>query len=160
MLIRGWRLGTVMLIALSMGLALSHLLEMPAKMGYDSSMWLTLSHTLYSKFGTYGSVFEVGALLSSVALVFLARKRGPSFPWTLTSAMLVALAHVLFWVRVAPVNAETAIMTPDALPADWQALRAQWEYGHAMRAVLQICALAAVTMSILVETPTDVTRRR
>ena len=152
-------MATVLLTALSMGLALSHLLEMPAKMSYDGRLWLTLSHTLYGPFGTYGAVFEVGAVLASAALAFLVRKRGTTFRWTLIGAALMVATHAIFWIQVAPVNAQTAQMTPDALPAGWQDLRAQWEYGHAARAVLQILALTALTMSLLVETPANAPRR-
>jgi len=159
MLVRSWRLGTVLLIALSMGLALCHLLEMPAKLNYGGSRWLTVSRTLYGPFGTYGAAFEVGAVLASLGLVFLVRKRGPAFRWTLIGAALMALTQVVFWVQVAPVNAETVRMTADALPANWQELRAQWEYGHAIRAVLQFLALASVSVSLLIETPTNTPHR-
>jgi hypothetical protein len=47
MLVRIWRLVTIMVIALSMGTALCHLLEMPAKITYDGALWLTLLQTLY-----------------------------------------------------------------------------------------------------------------
>lgn len=65
----------------------------------------------------------------------------------------MALAHLVFWIRVAPVNAEVALMSPGTLPPGWEELRAQWEYGHAIRAFLQIAALASLTISILVEMP-------
>ncbi len=42
MLVRNWRFVTIMLAALTMGMALCHLLEMPAKMTYDGALWLTL----------------------------------------------------------------------------------------------------------------------
>jgi hypothetical protein len=61
MLVRIWRLVTIMVIALSMGTALCHLLEMPAKITYDGALWLTLLQTLYPPaFGTIGALFEVG----------------------------------------------------------------------------------------------------
>jgi hypothetical protein len=61
MLVRIWRLVTIMVIALSMGTALCHLLEMPAKITYDGALWLTLLQTLYPPaFGTIGAFFEVG----------------------------------------------------------------------------------------------------
>ena len=159
MLVKVWRLWTVMFVALSMGLALCHLLEMPAKMSYEGELWLTIAQTLYAQFGSFGAAFEIGALFSSAALVFLVRKRGSSFGWSLLAAGLVALAHLVFWIRVAPVNAEVALMRPGALPPGWEELRAQWEYGHAIRAALQIAALASLTMSILVETPAKLDSR-
>jgi hypothetical protein len=35
------------------------------------------------------------------------------------------------------------------LPANWQELRAQWEYSHAARAILYVLALGALTLSVL-----------
>ncbi len=61
MLVKIWRLVTIMLTALSMGTALCHFLEMPAKITYDGALWLTLLQTLYPPaFGTIGAFFEEG----------------------------------------------------------------------------------------------------
>jgi hypothetical protein len=61
--------------------------------------------------------------------------------------------HGIFWLWVAPVNATMVLLTPDTLPADWMALRAQWEYSHAVRAVVQMFALGFLVYSILAEAP-------
>jgi hypothetical protein len=158
MLVKTWRMMTIMFTALSMGMALCHLLEMPAKMTYDGALWLTLLQTLYGAFGTIGAFIEVGAVVTAVVLAFLVRRRRPAFGWTLLGAVCLVAAHVVWWVWVAPVNAAMASLTPETLPADWMGLRDQWEYTHAARAVLQIIALAALACSILVETPTDASR--
>ena len=154
MLVKSWRTITIMLAALSMGMAFCHLLEMPAKMTYDGALWLTLLQTLYGAFGTIGAFIEVGAVVTVVALAFLVHRRRPAFAWTLLGAFCLVAAHAAWWVWVAPVNAILAPLTPDTLPADWMALRDQWEYTHAARAVLQMIALGALVFSILVETPT------
>lgn len=64
-------------------------------------------------------------------------------------------AHASFWIWIAPVNAVIASLSPEALPANWTELRTRWEYTHAVRAILQIAALAALVFSVLVETPRD-----
>jgi hypothetical protein len=70
-------------------------------------------------------------------------------------------AHAAYWIWLAPVNATVAALTVPTLPADWMTLRAQWEYTHAARALLQILALGALIVSILIETPLeDPTARR
>ena len=147
-----------MLTALSLGPALSHLLELPAKMIYDGALWLTVSKTLYATFGTVGAAFEVGAVVATVVLAILVRLRRPAFGWTILAAACVILTHAAFWIWLAPVNATIAALTLETLPADWMALRNQWEYTHAARAALQIVALGALTLSILVETPANVSR--
>jgi Domain of unknown function (DUF1772) len=154
MLVKIWQLLTIMLTALSMGTALCHLLEMPAKITYDGALWLRLLQTLYPPaFGTIGGFLEVGAVITAVVLAILIRHRQLAFGWTLLAALCLVATHATFWIWVAPVNARMLPLTPDTLPADWIALRDQWEYTHAARAVLQIIALAAFVYSILVEVP-------
>lgn len=81
------------------------------------------------------------------------RRRHRALRWTLAGALCVAAAHAAFWIWLAPVNAIVASTSPAALPDDWAALRAQWEYTHAVRALLQTAALAALVTSVLVEVP-------
>jgi hypothetical protein len=158
MLLKTWRFVTIMLTALSMGMAFCHLLELPAKMAYTGALWLTLLQTLYGAFGTIGAFIEVGAVITAAVVAFLVRRRRPAFGWTLLGTLCLVAAHVAWWVWVAPVNATMAPLTPETLPADWMALRDQWEYTHAARAVLQIVALGALLFSILAETPSDASR--
>ena len=61
---------------------------------------------------------------------------------------------------IAPVNAKIATWTPGTIPADWTWRRSQWEYTHAVRAILEILGLSALVLSILVETPSQRPRRR
>jgi hypothetical protein len=152
--IRFWRWITMMFVALSMAPALAHFLEMPAKLSYPADFWLKVAQTLYGPgFGTFGSAFEAGAVLTTPILVFVVRRRGAAFAWTLGGALCVLVSHAIFWVWIAPVNTEVARMTLETMPADWARLRQQWEYTHAVRAVLQILGLASLVMSVLVETP-------
>ena len=147
-----WRLLTIMLVALSMGTALCHLLEMPAKLRYEGPTWLMLLQTLYPPgFGSIGAAFEVGAVLATLVLAFLVRHRRPAFAWTLVGAVCVAAAHAAFWLWVAPVNETMVPLTPESLPANWTSLRNQWEYTHAGRALLQILGLAFLAYSVLIE---------
>ena len=99
-----------------------------------------------------GAAIEGGAWLTAVVLVFLVRKRRASFLFALGGAACVVAAHVMWWLFVFPVNNQMLHWTPQQLPADFSALRMQWEYAHGARAVLQILGLAALVLSILVET--------
>src|SRR4051794_19490083 len=106
MFVRGWRLVTIMLSALSMGTVLGHLLEMPAKLRYDGALWLTLLQTLYPPgFGTFGAGFEVAAVVTAIVLVALVRTREAAFGWTVAGALCLVVSHAVFWIWVAPVNA-------------------------------------------------------
>lgn len=152
-LIKTWQFFTIIFVALSMGMAFSHLLEMPAKMTYNGALWLKLLQTLYWGYGTIGAVIEVLAVITSIVLVFLVRHRPVVFRWTLLGAFCMVLAHVCWWIWVHPVNTTLIPLTPNTLPVNWKNLRDQWEYTHALRAVLQIIALVAIVISILIEVP-------
>jgi hypothetical protein len=81
------------------------------------------------------------------------RKSGAIFWWSTVGALCLVLSHAVFWIWVYPVNTTLVPLTPETLPADWTAMRNQWEYAHASRAVLQLIGLAAMLVSILSETP-------
>lgn len=144
---------TIMLTALSLSAAFAHLLEMPAKLTYDGALWLNLLQTLYPTFGRVSGVCEIGAVVAALVLVVAIRKRPRAFRWTLLAASCLAATHAIFWIWVAPVNAALVPLSPETLPPDWTRLRDQWEFAHASRAILQIVALAALVISILVELP-------
>lgn len=155
MLVAAWRLVTILLTALTMGLAFCHLMEMPARLEWDAALWVTATAPggLYRMFGTIGAVIDIGAWIAAVVLVFLVRARPRRVFWlTAVGAALLVVAHVAWWLFVAPVNAEIAGWTPETIPAEWTGWRDQWEFTHAVRAVLQIGALAALLLSVLVET--------
>ena len=79
-MIRILRFATLLLVALSMGMAFAHALELPPKMAYEAATYLLLHRTLYEFFGPpLGGFIEAGAVLSSVALVFFVRRRGRAF---------------------------------------------------------------------------------
>jgi hypothetical protein len=115
-----------MLTALSLGPALAHLLELPAKVTFDGALWLELLHTLYPPaFGTAGAFFEVSAVVTAIVLTILVRRRRPAFVWTLVGTLFLAASHAAFWVWVARVNEAMAPLTPETLPANWMDLRNQ-----------------------------------
>ncbi len=90
-----------------------------------------------------------GALAACLALtVALWRRRGP-FWLALSAFALVAATLVIFFTWTYPANQATANWT--VAPANWQDLRTQWEYAHAVNAVLTFLALCAVTLSALAE---------
>jgi hypothetical protein len=150
---RTLRFLTLMLAALSMGMVFSHLLEMPAKLAYPGPVWLMLQQTLYGNFRILGLGLEAGAVLCALVLTVAVRRRQPARGWTLFGALCLAGSHAAWWASAAPVNVALAQYTAQTLPADWALLRAQWEYTHALRAVLQVAACGALLASLLAETP-------
>jgi hypothetical protein len=156
MLIRSWRFVTILFVSLSVGMAFCHLLQMPPRMSYDAQLWRA-TQSMYQLFGPpVGAILESGAWISAVLLAYFVRERRPAFRWTLVGAVCMVAAQVLWWTFVNPLNAVMIHWTPESIPADWESYRAQWEYSHAVRAVIQIAGLSALVVSILSETPDEV----
>ena len=153
--IRSWRFITLMLASFSLSLSMTHLLELPQRMQFDQQLWVrvTVVENVYKLFGSVGAVFEVTAILTAIVLAFLVRKHGSTFYWTLGGAILLVLAFVSWIVFVLPMNAEFAQWGTNPIPADWTRYREQWEYAHAVNALIKIVGLSLLVISVLVETP-------
>ena len=65
----------------------------------------------------------------------------------------MVLAFVSWIMFVAPMNAEFAKWLTNPVPADWTRYRDQWEYAHAVNALIKIIGLSLLVISVLVETP-------
>jgi len=160
MLIKIWRFITLMLTALLMGMTFCHVLEMPAKMRYPASFYLTIHRSLYVAFGppNVGAFIEIAAILAAVVLVFLVRKSRPDFWWTLIGAVCLVVGLIVFFVMVEPANVAMKRMIIDMPPDDFFYWRNQWEYGHAAHFVMHFLGFSALLLSILRVTKRSVPR--
>jgi hypothetical protein len=144
-----------MLASFSLSLSMTHLLELPQRMQFDQQLWVrvTVIENIYRLFGTVGATFEIAAILTAIILVFLVRKHGSTFYWTLGGAMLLIMAFVSWIVFIAPMNAEFAKWLTTPIPSNWMQYRDRWEYAHAANAFIKIIGLSLLIISVLVETP-------
>lgn len=155
MFLRTWQFITIILAALAAGSAYCHVLELPAKMGYDPTFYLRLNTSLYWGFGHFAGLIEAATVfLAAPVLSFLLRKRQPAFQWALAGTISLALAFIVFLVFTEPMNREIFQWLTESVPADWTTVRNQWEYSHLARFILQLIGLCALLLSIFVETPT------
>jgi energy-coupling factor transporter transmembrane protein EcfT len=144
-----------MLASFSLSLSMTHLLELPQRMQFDQQLWVrvTVLENVYRLFGSVGAAFEISAIVTAIVLVFLVRKRGSTFYWTLGGALLLVLAFVSWIMFVAPMNAEFAKWLTTPIPSNWMQYRDRWEYAHAANALIKIIGLSLLIISVLVETP-------
>ena len=147
MFLTGWRFITMVLAALDMGMAFSHVLEMPAKVRVDGPLWLTFQQTLYRAFGTVGAVIEIGAIFMSAVLPFLMHGQQPGSRLALAGAACLGTAFVVWLGFVNPVNGRVRRWTAQSIPGDWERWRAQWEYAHTTRFVLQLLGFSLLLLS-------------
>lgn len=154
MLIFWWRLLSLLLTALSLGMSFAHVLEMPVKLRWPPAFWadVTTFHGLYYLFGRIGSVIDVGAVLACAVLAVLVRRRRPAFAFSFTAAILLAIGLGLWFLLVAPMNAIMTGWTPGLSPSAIGTVRSQWEFGHAAVAVAKLVAIVALFLSVLADT--------
>lgn len=140
--------------AMTFGLTWSHVLEIPGKLRLDAPEWLTVQHNLYVAFGPpVGAPIELAAIGLAWWVFALMRRRRPAASWTLIGAIATTLGlGVWFWL-VAPMNAIIAAWSTASLPADWTAVRNQWEIGQAAHAALFGVGFCSLAAAMLTETP-------
>jgi hypothetical protein len=124
---------------------MARVLELSNKLALNAGLWLGVQKYLYRGWGpVLGAPSEIGALLSSVLLVWLhARSRVRVWPAAVAS-MCYAGMLAAFFVLNQPVNTAVASWTTASLPPDWVMYRAHWEAGHAIAAALSIVALTVL----------------
>ena len=120
--LRCLRFFTILLVALSAGLAFAHVLEQSAKMQYEALPYITLQKSLYIQWGPpqIGGFLEPLAIITTGLLAFYVRKatRELCFAlWTLL-ALLLALPVVFFWL-VAPANTAFMAAALPSIPPNW-----------------------------------------
>jgi hypothetical protein len=132
-------------VALSLGPALAHLLELPNKIGLPRDQYFIVQ-TIYKGWALLGIVV-VGALLSILALaIALRRERGPMI-WAVVALLCIAAAQLVFWTYTYPVNVATANWTQ--IPPNWEELRSRWEYSHAAGSMFTLASMMALVTSVL-----------
>ena len=135
----------IMLTALALVPAGAHFFELPNKIGLDRQTYFTVQG-IYRGWALFGFVL-FGALFTNLALTLLLAFRRRSYLLPLVALLLVAVTLAIFFIWTDPANQATSNWT---LPSpDWAALRLQWEYAHAVGAVLTFVALCLVTWSVV-----------
>ena len=140
------RFFSLLFAALALAPALAHLLELPNKIGLSRDDYLTVQQ-IYRGWALLGFVVA-GALLSTLILSIMVRKGSTEFALALVAFICIVGTQVVFWTFTFPPNQQTSNWT--VLPENWIALRAQWEYSHAASAVLNLIALIALILSVLI----------
>ncbi|MGH3836214.1 MAG: hypothetical protein ACRDSF_10995 [Pseudonocardiaceae bacterium] len=151
--IRVLRAVTLLLAALTMGLLFAHVLELGPKFGYPPELYVQLNNSLYAWYGPpLGALLYVGSIVTAGVLTWLVRRRRAVLAWTGTAAILQAAALVTYFAVVEPVNQRLRPLPPGTVPADFAALRTQWEFGHVTEFVLFLVAFVLLVVSVLRET--------
>lgn len=139
----------VALTALALVPAGAHLFALPNKIGLVQGDYFIVQ-SIYRGWAWFGIVL-FGALAADLALMVALRGTGTAFALAAAALAAMALTLVIFFAWTFPANQATSNWT--IVPADWQALRQQWEYAHAAGAVLTFASLCALILAVLSRRP-------
>jgi hypothetical protein len=124
----------------------AHLFELPNKISLPPEQYMIVQR-IYTGWAWFG-VPILAALALTLAHTVLVRADPEAFRLSLAAFACLVLTQAIFWAFTYPMNAATANWT--AMPADFEAARRQWEYSHAVNALLTLAAFVAITRSALV----------
>jgi hypothetical protein len=146
------RLLALALTAVVWAPAAAHLFELPGKIGLDREAYFTVQG-IYAGWALFGLPI-LAAILANLGL-FVAERRRDAFAsrCALASAALIAASLAIFFAWVFPANRATANWT--MMPENWDSLRRQWEYGHAVNAGIVFLALLATGLAVMRRAPAE-----
>jgi hypothetical protein len=139
---------SVLFVGLMLGPALAHLFALPNKLPLGREDYF-VAQGIYAGWQFIG-VAVVAALGSLLWLALAVRRDRPAFRWALAALGCAVAAQAVFWAFTYPANVATANWAE--IPDDWERLRRQWEYSHAVGALCTLAALlslAAVALHLI-----------
>jgi Domain of unknown function (DUF1772) len=145
MVFKSVRLLAVVSVALCLVPAGAHFFELANKMSLSPAEYMTVQK-IYAGWSFFGIPIFI-ALFLTLLHTFMVGADRTSYLLSLTAFLCLAATQVIFWMFTYPMNAVSNnwMVTPE----DFDAARRQWEYSHAVNAVLTFAAFVAVTLSVL-----------
>ena len=131
--------------AFSLGPALAHALELPAKIAMSQDDYFVVQR-IYQGWDRMAFVLAI-QLVSIVGVIVLNRRDGGVLRWAAIALGALVAAQIVFWTFTFPANRATSNWTN--VPADWERLRFNWEYSHLAGAVFQVLCMTAIVIALL-----------
>jgi hypothetical protein len=141
-------LGLIAIVSIAMCLvpAGAHFFELANKMSMSQPEYMTVQK-IYAGWSFFG-IAVIAALLMTLIHTFMVRSDRTAFLLSLAAFLCLAATQGIFWMFTYPMNVASNNWT--VVPADFEAARRQWEYSHAVSAVLTFIALVAITTSAVI----------
>ena len=144
----------VVLTALALLPGGAHLMALPAKIAMPEDPYF-VAQQVYRGWAWMGVVIFL-AIFANFAAAFLTHGRRRQL--FTVAGLLIAATLALFFVWTYPANQATGNWT--SVPENWEQLRIQWEYSHAVNAALSFLALlCAVGAALSPDLPRETDRR-
>lgn len=142
------RMSVLVLTALALIPSAAHFFEFAGKIALGREAYFTVQ-SIYAGWALF-AIPIFAAILANLALTGLSWWRGdPRAVYSAVSAILIAVSLVIFFIWVFPANQETANWIRQ--PENWETLRRNWEYGHAVNAVIVFTAFVASCLACIGE---------
>lgn len=129
------------------GLALiapaAHAFELLNKIGLPKEDYFVVQQ-IYNGWWMIGLLLPL-AFLANVANAIFRRGDSVALTLSITAAALIAVNLVIFMLFTQPANAATQNWT--IRPENWEALRARWEYSHAVNALVTFLAFCCAVLA-------------
>jgi len=140
-------LGLIAIVSVAMCLVPggAHFFELANKLSMSQPEYMTVQK-IYAGWSLFGIAF-IAALLITLMHTFMVRRDRTAFFLSLAAFLCLAATQGIFWRFTYPMNVASNNWT--ATPAAFEAARRQWEYSHAVNAVLTFVALIAITASVV-----------
>jgi hypothetical protein len=146
----------ILFVAICLVPAGAHIFELPNKMALAAGQYMTVQR-IYAGWALFG-IPIFAALILTAAHAVMVRGERPAFSLSLAAFLCLVATQIVFWTFTYPMNEASANWT--RMPEDFEAARRQWEYSHAVNALITFAALVAITLSaILVRSPRAVPTR-
>jgi hypothetical protein len=135
----------IVLTALALVPLGAHLASLPNKINLTAEQYFVVQSS-YSGWFLF-ALAQIPSVIVAFVLAWMVRADALPFRFALVGAVCMAATLVVYFIWVNPANLATDQWT--TIPANWEALRRQWEYGHAASAALSVVALLAVTAAVV-----------
>jgi hypothetical protein len=123
----------------------AHLFALPNKMHLDQPDYFAVQG-VYRGWAWLGIVL-IGAIVTNAGMSIAVRNQLLPFALAVVSTLLMLATLAIFFAFTFPANQATANWT--TMPDDWQFLRRQWEYSHAVNAAITFAAFCATALSVV-----------
>src|SRR5262245_57803247 len=145
MLVKFLGLIAVISVATCLVPAGTHFFELANKMSMSQPEYMIVQK-IYAGWSFFG-IAVIAALLLTLIHTFMVRSDRTAFFLSLAAFLCLAATQGIFWMFTYPMNVASNNWT--VTPADFEVARRQWEYSHAVNAVLTFAAFVAIAFSVL-----------
>jgi hypothetical protein len=133
----------VIITGLSLIAPAAHAFELLNKIGLPKEEYFIVQQ-IYSGWWIVGLLLPL-AFLDNVGNAITLRDNRTSMMVSIAAAALIALNLIIFMLFTQPANAATQNWTVQ--PENWEALRLQWEYSHAVNAAVNFLAFCCAVFA-------------